>query len=88
MRAWKKAQRLVIRPLAPDSRRDLFEDLSAPEQHAYEPGNPIAVERARTVCVERSDGKDFPAAELKRNRKMIGHPFFKQIELREFPTGL
>jgi ribosomal-protein-alanine N-acetyltransferase len=77
---------LIIRTFTPEDYRDLFEYLSEPEIYAFEPGKPITVEEARKMCRERSKGDDFLAAELKQNKKMIGHVYFKQIEPREFMT--
>lgn len=76
--------RLVIRKFSPDDHLDLFEYLSDPAVYAFEPGKPVSIEEAKAMALERSQGSDFLAVELKAKKKMVGHLYFKQAE----PTWL
>jgi len=79
-------KRLFIRQFTLNDFNDLFDYLSEPEIYKFEPGKPVSVEEAKELCIERSKGKDFLAVELKQNKKMIGHLYFKQIDPLEFMT--
>jgi ribosomal-protein-alanine N-acetyltransferase len=81
-----ETERLNIRQFTKNDFTDLYDYLSRPEIYKYEPGQPISIEEAKKICIDRSKGRDFLAVELKQNHKMIGHLFFKQIEPIEFMT--
>jgi [ribosomal protein S5]-alanine N-acetyltransferase len=78
--------RLLIRPFGVDDCNDLFEYLSLPEIYVFEPGDPISIDQAFDLCIERSKGFDFLAVELVNESKMIGHLYFGQMEQNEFQT--
>ena len=71
---------LLIRRFKDTDSVDLYEYLSKPEIYAFEPGQPISLSEAERFANERSKGTDFYAVVLKKNEKMIGHLFFKQID--------
>ncbi len=75
-----ETKRLVIRRFSPDDYVDLYEYLSEPAVYAFEPGKPVSIEEAKAMALERSQGSDFLAVELKDKKKMIGHLYFKQAE--------
>ena len=81
-----ETKRLIIRQFKPEDSTDLFDYLSKPETYKFEPGEPVTIEEAQQICVERAKGKDFFAVERKENHKMIGHLYFKQIDPTEFMT--
>lgn len=78
--------RLWIRQFEPQDYISLFEYLSDPTIYRFEPGQPISLERAKDLALERSQGHDFWSVILKSNQKMIGHLYFKQTEPRAFLT--
>ena len=71
---------LIIRKFKDTDCRDLHEYLSNPEIYAFEPGQPISLSEAEKLTIERAKGSDFYAVVLKKNKKMIGHLYFKQID--------
>src|SRR4030042_4109815 len=75
-----ETKRLVIRRFSPDDCMDLYEYLSEPVVYAFEPGKPVSIEEAKAMALERSQGSDFLAVELKDKKKMVGHLYFKQAE--------
>jgi ribosomal-protein-alanine N-acetyltransferase len=79
-------ERLVIRPFRESDYRDLYEYLSLPETYLYEPGEPITLEQAEQLALERAKGTNFWAVILKETGKMIGHISFFQEEPRHFLT--
>jgi RimJ/RimL family protein N-acetyltransferase len=79
-----KTQRLVIRNFVSNDYKDLYEYLSDKETYKYEPGEPITLEKAKDVCIERSKNNDFLAIELEN--KIIGHIYFSQIEPKNLKT--
>jgi RimJ/RimL family protein N-acetyltransferase len=79
-----KTQRLVIRNFVSNDYKDLYEYLSDKETYKYEPGEPITLEKAKDVCIERSKSNDFLAIELEN--KIIGHIYFSQIEPKNLKT--
>jgi Acetyltransferases, including N-acetylases of ribosomal proteins len=70
-----ETERLVIRRFSPDDWHDLLEYLSLPEIYAFEPGEPIDAELAKSLAAERSSGLSFFACALKSSGKMIGHVY-------------
>ena len=78
--------RLLIRQFQEQDYRSLFEYLSNPIIYRFEPGEPISLEEARALTLERAQGTDFWAVVFKDNQKMVGHLYFKQIEPKEFLT--
>jgi len=73
-------ERLIIRPFLESDYKDLHEYLSLKETYRFEPGDPITLEVAKKLCVERAKGTNFWAAVLKENNKLIGHVSFFQTE--------
>ncbi len=78
--------RLLIRQFQEQDYASLFEYLSNPVIYRFEPGEPISLEKARALTLERSQGADFLAVILEDTQKLVGHLFFKQIEPKEFLT--
>ena len=78
--------RLLLRNFRENDFEDLFEYLSQEITYKYEPGKPISREEAISISHERAIGKDFIAVELKEERKLIGHVYFKAIEPEELKT--
>jgi RimJ/RimL family protein N-acetyltransferase len=81
-----KTQRLVIRPFKEQDFMALFEYLSNPIIYRFEPGEPVSLEKAREIALERSQNNDFWAVILKSTNELIGHLYFDQIEPKEFLT--
>lgn len=81
-----KTSRLLIRPFQGQDYSSLFEYLSNPTIYRFEPGEPISLEQARALALERSRETDFWAVVLKDDQKMVGHLYFKHIEPKEFLT--
>jgi RimJ/RimL family protein N-acetyltransferase len=81
-----ETDRLLIRKFQLEDSNDLFEYLSLSEVYIFEPGNPVTLEQAKEMCLERSKGNNFYAVELKDEHKMIGHLYFDQIQPLEFMT--
>jgi ribosomal-protein-alanine N-acetyltransferase len=79
-------ERLIIRPFRERDYRDLREYLSLKETYRFEPGEPVSLEEAKKLCRERAKGKNFWAAILKDNQKLIGHVSFFQTEPGVFLT--
>jgi [ribosomal protein S5]-alanine N-acetyltransferase len=85
-----ETERLLVRAMRSSDFKDLYEYLSDPETYVFEPGEPIDLETAKRLCVERSEGDDFLAVGLKESGKMIGHLYFKQegpLEFDEWELG-
>lgn len=78
--------RLLIRPFQERDSVSLFEYLSNPLVYRFEPGEPISLEKAQKLTVERSKGTDFWAVVLKNDQKLVGHLYFKQINPEELLT--
>lgn len=78
--------RLLIRPFQEQDALPLFEYLSNPIVYRFEPGEPISVEKARELAIERAQSTDFLAVILKSTQKLVGHLYFKQIEPQELLT--
>ena len=79
-------QRLLIRPFLEQDCDSLYEYLSDPGIYEFEPGEPISLEQARAVTLERSRGTIFWAVVLQETQKMVGHLYFMQTEPPEFLT--
>ena len=78
--------RLLIRPFQEQDGQALFEYLSNPEIYRFELGEPISLEEAKEMAVERSQGTDFWAVILKSTQVLVGHLYFKQTEPKKFMT--
>ncbi len=78
--------RLIIRPFQEQDCNSLFEYLSDPGIYKYEPGEPITMDEARKLTLERSKSTIFWAVELRDTQKMVGHLYFQQTEPLEFLT--
>jgi RimJ/RimL family protein N-acetyltransferase len=81
-----ETERLIIRNFETNDSHDLFDYLSLPITYIFEPGEPITLEQATSLTEERKGNNDFLAVILKRENKMIGHLYFKQVEPLEFMT--
>jgi [ribosomal protein S5]-alanine N-acetyltransferase len=79
-----ETERLLVRNMRDSDFRDLHEYLSGAETYIFEPGEPIDLETAKKLCIERAQSDDFLAVELKDGGKMIGHLYFKREEPLEF----
>ncbi|MEK4511929.1 GNAT family N-acetyltransferase [Paenibacillus sp. FSL K6-2524] len=82
-------ERLVIRRFVPEDGEDLYQYLSLPEVVLYEPYPVFSKEDCFREALRRYEEKDnnaFWAVCLKHNNKMIGHLYFKQVELEHFMT--
>jgi RimJ/RimL family protein N-acetyltransferase len=64
----------------------LFAYLSNPLVYRFEPGEPISLEEAKALTLERTQTSDFWAVVLKSSQEMVGHLYFKQIAPLEFLT--
>ena len=73
-------KRLIIRKFKQNDYNDLFEYLSDANTYKYEPGEPITLEKAKELCIEREKGNTYFAVELKS--KIIGHLYLGQINIR------
>lgn len=78
--------RLLIRQFQSQDHISLFEYLSNPSIYRFEPGEPISLEQAKELTLERAQGNDFWAVILKSDQKMVRHLYFKQTEPKEFLT--
>ncbi len=78
-----ETERLFIRRFAPSDYRDLHEYLSDPVTYIFEPGKPVSLEEARQMAEQRSAGDDFWAVVRKRDDKLVGHLYFKQLEPKD-----
>lgn len=81
-----QTSRLIIRPFQEPDYDSLYEYLSDPQIYLYEPGEPITLDRARQLTMERSHGSIFWAVVLKDTQKMVGHLYFQQTEPLELLT--
>ena len=80
-------ERLIIRSFLESDYADLYEYLSLKETYRFEPGEPVTIEEAKQLCLERSQMDDFWAVILKvKSKKLIGHVSFIQIEPKSFMT--
>ena len=77
-------ERLKIRKFRKNDYNDLFEYLSDIDTYKYEPGEPITLEEAKKLCMERENGDTFFAIEL--DYKIIGHIYLGQIEPKKMNT--
>ena len=78
--------RLVIRQFQEQDYPSLFEYLSNPVIYQFEPGEPISLEKAKELTLERAQGTNFWAVIRKGDQKMVGHLYFEQIEPKEYLT--
>jgi RimJ/RimL family protein N-acetyltransferase len=84
MKTALETRRLVIRNFRKQDWRDLHAYLSVPAIYRYEPGEPVTVDGAKRSAKLRSRTDDFLAVELKTERKLIGHLYFKLTEPEEY----
>ncbi len=77
---------LIIRNHIESDWKYLYEYLSLPEVYEFEPGNPVTVEEAKAMIVERCKGNDFLAVVLKNSGHMIGPLYFHHTEPEHFLT--
>ena len=66
-------ERTTIRNFNSNDFNDLFEYLSLPETYLYEPGEPINIEQAKEITMERSKGNNFFAVVYKPERQADLH---------------
>ncbi len=78
--------RLEIRQFQPEDGESLFEYLSNPDVYRFEPGEPVTLEKAQELALERSKGTDFWAVILNGTQVIVGHLYFGQIEPKAFLT--
>ncbi len=78
--------RTIIRNFISTDYNDLFEYLSLPETYLFEPGEPVNIEQAKEISMERSKGNNFFAVVYKPENKMIGHFSFFQTEPKHVNT--
>jgi ribosomal-protein-alanine N-acetyltransferase len=69
-------ERLIVRPFRENDYQDLHEYLSRPEIYRFERGGPISLKKAREFARDWARGRNFWAAVLKENHKLIGHVSF------------
>jgi RimJ/RimL family protein N-acetyltransferase len=69
-------ERLLIRPFQKSDYIDLNEYLSRKEIYRFERGGPITLKIAKQYARDWAKGKNFFAATLKENNKLIGHVSF------------
>jgi ribosomal-protein-alanine N-acetyltransferase len=81
-----ETERLIIREHLPSDWTDLYEYLSLPETYIFEPGEPISIDQAKQLSIEKSKERSFLPVILKSIQKMIGHLYFNQIDPKEFLT--
>jgi RimJ/RimL family protein N-acetyltransferase len=80
-------ERLIIRSFQESDYADLHEYLSLKEIYRFEPGEPVTIDGAKQLCLERAEGTDFRAVTLRDgNKKLIGHVSFIQTEPKVFMT--
>ena len=78
--------RLLIRHFQEQDSKSLFEYLSNPSIYRFEPGEPISLEKAKELALERVQGTNFWAVILKSTQVMVGHLYFTQTDPKEFLT--
>jgi ribosomal-protein-alanine N-acetyltransferase len=83
-----ETERLKVRPLRKSDYKDIHEYMSAPETFRFERGKPASIKESQKFCREFSAKKptNFWVAELKANRKVIGHVSFFPEKPPEFKT--
>ena len=78
--------RLVLRRFREEDYVALYAYLSNPGIYWFEPGGPISLEKAKELCIERSQGTDYLAVTLRSTDELVGHLSFRQTEAEEFHT--
>ncbi len=73
-------ERTVLRGFRESDYKDLHAYLSLPETYVFEPGNPVTIDEAKTLCLDRSKGKNFIAVCSKQDEKLMGHFSFFPVE--------
>lgn len=78
--------RIVVRKFVAADWEDLYEYLSLAETYIFEPGDPISIEEAKVLSLERSSSNSFHAVSLKGNGKLVGHLYLGQEDPKDFMT--
>lgn len=78
--------RLLVRKFTLSDTLDLHEYLSDPVTYLFEPGQPVSLEEAQELVVQRSAGENFLAVVLKQTGKLIGHLYIEQVSPMECRT--
>lgn len=81
-----ESKRLYIRPFLQSDGKDLHDYLKREEIYRYEPGEPLGLNEAKDLAMERSKSRDFLGVILKRTNKLIGHLYWHQVEPQRFQT--
>ncbi|HZW03262.1 MAG TPA: GNAT family N-acetyltransferase [Anaerolineaceae bacterium] len=71
--------RLVIRRFEAQDCEALYAYLSNPAVYRFEPGEPVSLEAARKMTLERAQGSDYWAVVLRPTGLLVGHLYFKQV---------
>ena len=82
-----KTERLVIRPFKPGDWRDLHAYLSQEDVVKYEPYGVFSEEASKTEALRRSEDKNFLAACLKDNGKLIGNIYLAEQAFNTWELG-
>lgn len=72
--------RLLVRRFTADDAVGLHAYLSDPAVYAFEPGEPIDLERARAFARDRAAGDDFWALEARADGALVGHLYLGPVE--------
>jgi RimJ/RimL family protein N-acetyltransferase len=78
--------RLIVRRFYEGDYVALYAYLSNPSVYRFEPGEPISLEKAKQLCIERAQGDDYWAVILRSTSEMVGHLSFRQTGTQEFFT--
>lgn len=81
-----ESERLIIRTFREEDAEDLFDYLRLPETYVFEPGEPITMEQAREMAVERSKSDVFLAIESKASHRLVGHLYFEKDGFDDIET--
>lgn len=81
-----ESERLIIRTFREEDAEDLFDYLSLPEIYVFEPGQPVTMEQAREMAVERSKSDVFLAIESKASHRLVGHLYFEKDGFDDIET--
>ncbi len=77
---------LIIRPFLESDYKELHEYLSLPEIYRFERGEPLSLKQAKKITHDWAKGKNFWAAILKENKKLVGHLSFFPEGFPDFKT--
>jgi len=81
-----ESQRLIIRTFREEDAEDLFDYLSLSEIYRFEPGEPITMDQARELVVDRSRNDVFLAIESKESHHLVGHVYFEKDGFDDIET--